>query len=80
MGNRKSVLLVVVTVLMIYEPPWQPFLTVTFDCPGKDSLRIWPLLVVDPWNEDWFEWVEGLENLRRLSKKSVSKYVSLISR
>jgi hypothetical protein len=37
-------------MVVIYEPPWQPFLTVTIDCPGKDSLRIWPLPVVDAWN------------------------------
>jgi hypothetical protein len=25
--------------------------TVVLDCPGKDSIRLWPLPVVDPWVE-----------------------------
>ena len=47
--------------LVIYDPPVQPFRTITVDCPGKDSVRIWPLPVVDPWMEDWWEPVEGME-------------------
>jgi len=33
----------------------QPVYTVALDCPGKDSMRLWALLVVDPWFEDWWE-------------------------
>jgi hypothetical protein len=40
-------------VLVLYNPLAQPFKTVTIDCPGKDSVRIWPLPVLDPRNEDW---------------------------
>ena len=49
--------------LMFIDPPAQPFKTVTIDCPGKDSVRIWPLPVVDPWNEDWWESQEGREKV-----------------
>ena len=24
-------------------------------CPGRDRMRVWPLPVVDPWFEDWWE-------------------------
>ena len=33
----------------------QPVYTVVLDCPGNDSIRLWPLPVVDPWFEDWWE-------------------------
>jgi hypothetical protein len=39
------------------------FLTVTIDCPGNDSVHIWPLPVVDPWNKDWWESQEGREKV-----------------
>jgi len=29
----------------------QPVYTVVLDCPGKDSIRLWPLPMVDPWVE-----------------------------
>ena len=29
----------------------QPVYTVVLDCPGKDSIRLWPLPVFDPWVE-----------------------------
>ena len=29
----------------------QPIYTVVLDCPGKDSIRQWPMPVVDPWDE-----------------------------
>ena len=50
-------------IVVVYEPPWQPFLTVAIDCPGRDSVRIWPLPVVDPWHEDWWESQEGREKV-----------------
>jgi hypothetical protein len=49
--------------VVFYDKPWQPFRTLTFDCPGKDSVRIWPLPVVDPWNEDWWESQMGKEKV-----------------
>jgi hypothetical protein len=30
----------------------QPQRTITLDCPGRDSLRLWPLPFVQPWRED----------------------------
>ncbi len=33
------------------EKRLQPVYTVVLDCPGKDSIRFWPLPVVDPWFE-----------------------------
>ena len=50
-------------VLVFYDPPAQPFKTVTIDCPGKDLVHTWPLPVVDPWNEDWWESQEGREKV-----------------
>jgi len=50
----------------------QPVYTVVLDCPGKDSIRLWPLPVVDPWVEDWrerevTEWENaGVEMRRRV--------------
>jgi hypothetical protein len=42
--------------LMHYTPASaQPFRTITLDCPGVDSIRLWPLPLVWPWYEDWFE-------------------------
>jgi len=32
----------------------QPAYPVVLDCPGKDSIRLCPLPVVDPWVEDWW--------------------------
>ena len=49
--------------LVVYDPPVQPFRTITIDCPGKDSVRIWPLPMVDPWNEDSWESQEGKEKV-----------------
>jgi hypothetical protein len=33
----------------------QPVFTMSLDCPGVDSIRIWPLPVVQPFMEDWHE-------------------------
>jgi len=30
----------------------QPVYIVVLDCPGKDSIRLWPLQAVDPWFEE----------------------------
>ncbi len=34
----------------------QPFYSVVLDCPGKNSIRLWPLPVVDPWVERRYRW------------------------
>jgi len=33
----------------------QPYRTVTLDCAGVDSIRLWPWPVLTPWFEDWHE-------------------------
>lgn len=33
----------------------QPVFTVSLDCPGVDSIRLWPLPVLQPFIEDWYE-------------------------
>jgi hypothetical protein len=38
-----------------YDTRLQPFVTWTIDCPRADSIRIWPLPIVYPWMEDWWE-------------------------
>jgi len=35
--------------MIFIEKRLQPVYTVLLDCPGKDSIRLWPLPVVDPW-------------------------------
>jgi hypothetical protein len=39
----------------IYNPPAQPVTTVVFACPRVDAIRFWPIPVVQPWYEDWWE-------------------------
>lgn len=41
--------------LWIISPPLQPMKTVVLACPGRDAIRLWPLPIVDPWSEDWYE-------------------------
>ncbi len=33
----------------------QPVFTISLDCPGVDSIRIWPLPIIQPFMEDWYE-------------------------
>jgi len=33
----------------------QPFATVVLACPRVDAIRLWPLLIEQPWEEDWYE-------------------------
>jgi hypothetical protein len=39
----------------VFSKALQPFVTVVVACPRRDMIRIWPLPVVDPWFEDWWE-------------------------
>jgi len=41
--------------MLFIDKQLQPVYTVVLDCPGKDSIRFWPLPVADPWFEDWWE-------------------------
>jgi hypothetical protein len=43
--------------LVIISPPLQPEKTIVFACPGKDMTRLWPLPVMTPWFEDWWEYI-----------------------
>jgi len=38
-----------------YALPAQSVNTLVLTCPRMEPVRLWPLLVVDPWNEDWWE-------------------------
>ena len=33
----------------------QPTFTIALGCPGKDLVRLWPLPIISPWFEDWWE-------------------------
>jgi len=37
--------------MVFIDKSLQPVYTVVLDCPGKDSIGLWPLPVVDPWGE-----------------------------
>jgi len=37
--------------MIFIDKSLQPVYTVVMDCPGKDSIRLWPMPVVDPWFE-----------------------------
>ena len=60
--------------VVVYNPPAQPLRTITIDCPGKDSVRIWSLPVVDPWNEDWWESQERKEKAIKIEMRSFLQF------
>lgn len=39
----------------VYDESVQPNTTLVLSCPRTDSLRFWPLPLVQPWYEDWQE-------------------------
>ena len=53
----------------------QPVYTVVLDCPGKDSIRLWSLPMVDTWFEDWWELQEknDYEQVRSISSKNLGQ-------
>ena len=53
--GAKSLRLINGCEMVFIDTRLQPVYTVVLDCPGKDSIRLWPLPVVDPWFEDWWE-------------------------
>ena len=53
--GAKSLRLINNCEMVFIDKRLQPVYTVVLDCPGKDSIRLWPLPVVDPWFEDWWE-------------------------
>ena len=36
----------------------QPLRTLALACPGIDYIRLWPLPIQQPWDEDWWEIVD----------------------
>ena len=50
--GAKSLRLINNCEMIIFDKRLQPVYTVVLDCPGKDSIRLWPLPVVDPWFEE----------------------------
>ena len=51
-NGAKSLRLINNCEMVFIDTRLQPVNTVVLDCTGKDSIRLWPLPVVDPWVED----------------------------
>jgi len=49
--GAKSLRLISGCEMVFIDTRLQPVYTVVLDYPGKDSIRLWPLPVVDPWFE-----------------------------
>jgi hypothetical protein len=47
--------------LIHYDERLQPFPTFILTCPRMDMIRIWPLPVIQLWDEDWWEKFRELE-------------------
>ena len=50
--NANSLELVADCKLWDIFPPSQPSRTLVLACPGVDAIRLWPLPVEQPWDED----------------------------
>ena len=50
-NGAKSLRLIKNCEMIFIDKRLQPVYIMVLDCPGKDSFRLWPLLVVDPWFE-----------------------------
>jgi hypothetical protein len=48
--------------MWIFDTTLQPVTTAVLACPGVDAIRIWPLPVIQPWSENWFERPPGEMN------------------
>jgi len=53
--GAKSLRLINNCEMVFIDTRLRPVYTVLLDCPGKDSIRLWPPPVVDPWFEDWWD-------------------------
>ena len=56
--------------MVLFDKRLQPVYTLLLDCPGKESIKLRPLPVVDPWVEDWWgreeaEWENAGIKIRR---------------
>ena len=57
-----------------FDKVLQPFFMVVVACPRRDMIRIWPLPVVDPWFEDWYEneeWYKNWWKYHELPKQAI---------
>jgi hypothetical protein len=48
--------------LVYLDTRLQPFNTLVLMCPRVDAIRIWPLPIIQPWSEDWWEGKPGSLN------------------
>ena len=46
--------------VIFYGAETQQAFTIAAGCPGKDLVQLWLLPVKSPWDEDWWEPVEGV--------------------
>ena len=54
-NGAKSLRLINNCEVVVIDTRRQPVYTVVLDCPGKESIRMGALPVVDQWYEDWLE-------------------------
>ena len=45
--------------LEYFDTTLQPTNTLVLSCPRMDMIRLWPLPVVHPWFEDWYEEIQS---------------------
>jgi hypothetical protein len=45
--------------LEYFDTTLQPINTLVLSCPIVDSIRLWPLPIVHPWFEDWYEEIQS---------------------
>jgi hypothetical protein len=55
----------------------QPVFTVSLDCPGVDSIRIWPLPIIQPFMEDWKDGLPGDLEAKTDLKLDIKKDIDL---
>ncbi len=78
--GAKSLRLIKGCEMVFIDKRLQPGYTMVLDCPGKDSIRLWPLPVVDPWvyrwereeGNEWGKWFGELGS--RLKKRELGSW------
>ncbi len=60
--NAQATRLVAGCELWDIVPPSQPARTLVLACPKKDAIQLWPLPVMQPWVEDWWQMIYIREN------------------
>ena len=46
--------------LEYFDTTLQPINTLVLSCPKMDMIRLWPMPVVHPWFEDWYEEIQTM--------------------